>query len=117
MAKTPVVEPREKQDDPRQTAHWSTADLTEPQEKQDDFPEEVAEIIDQIPDPKARSQMRTVVSSQFGMMGRVSPQMSISKKITSEHISDSLEIQKIEVQNAKGQQGKAAVFSLRSLFC
>ena len=52
-----------------------------------------------------------VVSSQFGMMGRVSPQMSISKKITSEHISDYLEIQKIEVQNAlKDNKGKRLFF-------
>ena len=73
--------------------------LTVDTETQNDIPEEISDMIDQIPNDDVKQQMKMVFSSQFGMMGQISPQMSISKKITSEHVTEYLEIQKIEVQN------------------
>lgn len=60
--------------------------------KKSELPDEMSEIIDALP-AENRETVRQLLVSQVSMMARVSPDMEIAKKVTSEHITDVLKTQ------------------------
>lgn len=59
----------------------------------DGIPEEMAEVLSELPEPQ-RKEMTRMMTAQFSMISRTSPEGEIAKKITSEHISSMLDAQK-----------------------
>lgn len=62
---------------------------------EDDYesiPPEMAEVLNGLPEPQ-REEMSRMITTSFGMIGRVSPEIEIAKKITPDHISSMLNAQ------------------------
>lgn len=70
------------------------------------IPPELTEVLDAVPNEEQRKMLKVMVSSQFSMMGRISPEFEISKKVTSDHITAMLQTNHEAMTNSFKENGR-----------
>lgn len=78
---------------------------------ENDIPEEIAEILEDLPKDKKTSMAKLMVQS-IGITGRVSQESAISKKITSEHIGQYLEASKENMEKEFQEHRENKIFAV-----
>lgn len=73
------------------------------------LPSEFSEILEGVPEVQKR-QITRVMEAQFSMISRVSPEMEVSKKITSDHITTMLDNQSKAMDLQHKDQWQKMVF-------
>lgn len=80
----------------------------------DIIPEEVKEVLKRVPSSERKTIEKIMIQSSFGMMGQVNQETSISKKITSEHITQYLDGARENMKNVfhERRENKIFIFGL-----
>lgn len=74
-----------------------------------EIPEEFAEVLEGVPEPK-RKAIEKIMISQYSMISRFSPEVELSKKVTSEHITTMLNSQEKAMEYSYKENQHKMVF-------